>query len=431
LRDIRPVLLICFVLMMTIHIPQITGYIVRKPKPLRAYAARSFSFRLELLLIYNGSEAGKTMIFGQPIYVNNFWSQVSLDDLKVIEGGMKEFYLDTYDLNVLRDGFYEHVPRGSTYGFTHYVLLMSLAVSRPREEFIIEMKLKVQVSKVDGSLLSSNVPNGTILDARKELHEDYDKYTAPTFYWDYDNPLVQEVISSIRTRIENKYARPIDHIPIWSLVRELMNWLSYNTYYSDRFDYPYFRLKVSKLLNRTIEVDGRRKYYGVCRHIVDIFVALARGLGIPANRYEGMVFNDFSGKVTFLGFHAWAEVYLPHVGWVPLEVTITHPFDRDVVDIGDLEYMYYVPLVHEYNNCKPPFLSPFLVLVTSASVINATLKEGGNERGVKEGDLSMVIHVPTLGSLSIKDFLLMALLSVLIIDDLYLHRRLSRERSSG
>lgn len=58
---------------------------------------------------------------------------------------------------------------------------------------------------------------------------------------------------------------------------------------------------------------------GVCHHYCAAFVALCRAAGVPAVVAHGVVIaptGEFDGAP---GSHGWAEVYLPEVGWTPVE----------------------------------------------------------------------------------------------------------------
>ena len=63
---------------------------------------------------------------------------------------------------------------------------------------------------------------------------------------------------------------------------------------------------------------------GYCIHYATAAAALYRSLDIPARVCEGYLVNMESGQtVTVRGYdaHAWVEVYLDGVGWIPVEVT--------------------------------------------------------------------------------------------------------------
>jgi hypothetical protein len=62
---------------------------------------------------------------------------------------------------------------------------------------------------------------------------------------------------------------------------------------------------------------------GICYDFAKLFVALSRANGIPSRVVRGLAF-DFKPNVNFYVEnygHAWAEVYLPVYGWVPIDPT--------------------------------------------------------------------------------------------------------------
>jgi hypothetical protein len=173
------------------------------------------------------------------------------------------------------------------------------------------------------------------------------KYLNKTYYWDYSNASVQKVIKAINetTGSDNVY----------DIVYGTIDWFSKNMVYREHEDYPTARLRASQILNETISVHGETKRYGVCRHFADAFVAIMRGFGIPANLMDGLIFYDMGGSVgvIFGGGHAWCEVYMPNVGWVPVEVTISDKYVRDIVRVGIISPYYYLPIYKEFTNTEP------------------------------------------------------------------------------
>jgi transglutaminase-like putative cysteine protease len=59
---------------------------------------------------------------------------------------------------------------------------------------------------------------------------------------------------------------------------------------------------------------------GVCQDLTHIFIAAARSLGIPA-RYVGGYFRRNDGVIEQDAGHAWAEAYVPGLGWVAFDAT--------------------------------------------------------------------------------------------------------------
>jgi transglutaminase-like putative cysteine protease len=59
---------------------------------------------------------------------------------------------------------------------------------------------------------------------------------------------------------------------------------------------------------------------GVCQDLTHIFIAAARNLGIPA-RYVGGYFCRGDGVDDQEAGHAWAEAFVPELGWVAFDAT--------------------------------------------------------------------------------------------------------------
>jgi len=59
---------------------------------------------------------------------------------------------------------------------------------------------------------------------------------------------------------------------------------------------------------------------GVCQDLAHIFIAAARSLEIPA-RYIGGHFRRNDGVITQEAGHAWAEAFVPELGWVAFDPT--------------------------------------------------------------------------------------------------------------
>ncbi len=59
---------------------------------------------------------------------------------------------------------------------------------------------------------------------------------------------------------------------------------------------------------------------GVCQDVTHIFIAACRALDIPA-RYVGGHFHRADGVVSQEAGHAWAEAFVPNLGWVAFDPT--------------------------------------------------------------------------------------------------------------
>jgi len=283
---------------------------------------------------YNSSVKKENVPLTVSLWANNFWSSIVI---KKTEPNAEIVYAK-YD------------EKSSTYIPTlkndHDSMLMCIfeADLIPYREVRVEVWFKMIIYKVDESAITRE-DVGTVNEIPEELRL---KYAGETYYWDYNSDPVQRTIMEINASIGGSKN-------VYDIVYGTLSWFSTHMVYLEREDYPYGRVKASKILNETIETPLGPRHYGVCRHFSDVFIAVMRGFGIPCNLYYGLIFANYGGKIglIFEGGHAWCEVYMPKLGWIPVEVTISDRYMRDVVRVGLISELYYLPIYKEYTNGKP------------------------------------------------------------------------------
>jgi transglutaminase-like putative cysteine protease len=59
-----------------------------------------------------------------------------------------------------------------------------------------------------------------------------------------------------------------------------------------------------------------------CTEYASLMMALSRASGIPARYLEGLYYNPGNGSNLARTEHAWFEVYLPGIGWTPMDPTL-------------------------------------------------------------------------------------------------------------
>lgn len=293
-----------------------------------------------LVYKYNSSTPASSDI---PVFVNiwanNFWSDVKILKTASSSGGesLGRGYV-VYD-----DEEYvlaERDDHNSIYGAA-----FNFSGVQPYQEIRTDVWFRLSISKVDMTGLSPEKV-GNVSAARESVDR---RYLNETYYWDYSNASIQKVVKEIDKTIgwsKNVY----------EIIYGTIDWFSKKMVYREHEDYPTARLRASQILNETITVTGNQtKRYGVCRHFADAFVAIMRGFGVPANLMHGLIFYDMGGSVgvIFGGGHAWCEVYMPNVGWVPVEVTISDKYSRDIVRVGLISPYYYLPIYKELTNTAP------------------------------------------------------------------------------
>jgi transglutaminase-like putative cysteine protease len=83
---------------------------------------------------------------------------------------------------------------------------------------------------------------------------------------------------------------------------------------------------------------------GVCQDLSHIFVSAARSLDIPA-RYVGGYFHRADGVVQQEAGHAWAEAFVPDIGWVGFDpANGISPTDQHVRVAVGLDYLGASPV---------------------------------------------------------------------------------------
>lgn len=99
-----------------------------------------------------------------------------------------------------------------------------------------------------------------------------------------------------------------------------------NTYFRVLRCYDYVRNLHFELTRGAVPVtEVIKKGICQCSDATDLFITLCRSLGVPA-RYCGGIFLKESQN-TIIDTHAWAEVYFPPYGWVPVDPTMAR-FDE-------------------------------------------------------------------------------------------------------
>ncbi|PIN80218.1 hypothetical protein COV13_03945 [Candidatus Woesearchaeota archaeon CG10_big_fil_rev_8_21_14_0_10_32_9] len=110
-----------------------------------------------------------------------------------------------------------------------------------------------------------------------------------------------------------------------------------------------------------------REKQGVCDELSNLYIAMARSLGIPARFVSGIAYTESELFSENWGAHGWAEVYFPGHGWVPFDVTYNQLGFLDAthikIDDGSEGEKYSVKYTWKSNNIK---VQPGEFSITSA-----------------------------------------------------------------
>lgn len=94
---------------------------------------------------------------------------------------------------------------------------------------------------------------------------------------------------------------------VLSIAKMVANWTNSNLSFDEEL-----AKQISKGESNTqdaLTTLNRRK--GTCSEFSNLFIALMRNIGIPARYIRGKMFE--------YSYHAWAEIYLYNIGWIPID----------------------------------------------------------------------------------------------------------------
>lgn len=149
------------------------------------------------------------------------------------------------------------------------------------------VKVNALNSVLDNDIVQDNIPS--------ELLE----YTLPVEnLWESDDPLIVDKAHELTDNYPNPYDK----------VGRITNFVSSYLTYEKR------RGVASAVWAYVNQV-------GDCNEFTNLFIALARAAGLPANFVHGYVYSPAFGEDLDQMAHAWAVVYLPNAGWVSVDAT--------------------------------------------------------------------------------------------------------------
>ncbi len=158
---------------------------------------------------------------------------------------------------------------------------------------------------------------------------EYAAYTKPTQMIDSDNPQIVNMASQLAAGEDDYYA----------VVFKLAEWVERNITY----DLNTLTEDVSQKSSWVLE-----HRFGVCDELTNLFIGMARSLGIPARFVSGVAYTE-ANNLSNWGPHAWAEVYFPEYGWVPFDIAYsqfgfidpTHINLKESADSNDPSVNFY------------------------------------------------------------------------------------------
>ena len=229
---------------------------------------------------------------------------------------------DTYQQAFLLESNYEPERIGEDEeGNVFAVFRISL---RPEERAWINMTFRVVVRsyRIDLDYSYAHWPP----------YEVVSKYTSGTLYWNVKNETIRKIAERVAGELQNPAA----------IAEELAAWVSSHVQYEPRGE----RSGADRAI---MTVGGEEKIVGDCSEVADVYVTMARYLGLPARSVYGFLLEDVP-QVYWLntsieeegeeilahwGGHTWPQVYIPPWGWIDVEM-----LEGFVPKVGDYSWRH-------------------------------------------------------------------------------------------
>jgi len=200
--------------------------------------------------------------------------------------------------------------------------------------------------------LNDNIINPQTYD--KDIYEkELKQYTKSSKYIDSDNEAIKETVNQVvgTETIPYKVAEKLYDYVAQKLEYDYEKFAQIN---SGKFPGPN---KASEILN----LDK-----GVCEDYSILYAALCRAAGIPAKYVAGVPIRSIAYKDSkeVTSSHAWNEINLPGLGWIPIDTTAETGFMiennslnlKTYYDIRPKDYGFYYYFDNEEPQCTTNYL---------------------------------------------------------------------------
>jgi transglutaminase-like putative cysteine protease/predicted glutamine amidotransferase len=227
-----------------------------------------------------------------PMY--NRYQQVMEYSLDVSVGGPKIIYRDVFNNDVLQ-----------------------MTIEKPYKQLKIKSVAKVRIHKISSDdfshpLRKTNIP-ATWMPWQRQMMQAF---------------LMPQELPETQLRELSEYAMSFVERNDFNLFESLLD--MNRTIYED---YQY-KQGVTDINTSAFEVYVNRQ--GVCQDFANLLICMARLLNIPARYRVGYIYTgaDYQNKIQSEATHAWAELYIPYVGWRGFDPTNGKLVDLDYIRVA-------------------------------------------------------------------------------------------------
>ncbi len=170
--------------------------------------------------------------------------------------------------------------------------------------------------------------------SKVSLIEYYDNLTAPTVFWNYTNPLIKMLVNHLWVKSNGSLGK---------YVVNAINWIMYNIVYGSRIPARH-------------PVEVLAEFKGDCDDDANLLITLLRAKGVPSILEAGLIYikgYEASAKINNVvdytissgGPHGWVKVYIPGLGWRPVDLTFIVTGSMNPLDAFNEGAYMKLPLV--------------------------------------------------------------------------------------
>ncbi len=164
--------------------------------------------------------------------------------------------------------------------------------------------------------------------------EFYDNLTSPTRFWNYTNPLIKMLVDYLWAKSNGSLGK---------YVVNSINWIMYNIVYGSRIP-----------ARHPVEVLAELR--GDCDDDSNLLITLLRAKGVPSFLEAGLIYlkgYEASARIDDVvdytisngGPHGWVKVYIPGLGWRPVDLTFIVTGSMNSLDTFNEGAYMKLPLV--------------------------------------------------------------------------------------
>ena len=239
------------------------------------FSALTTTYRVEYVFSVQGPRG--EIVLGVPLPPSSNsvrWTRLDVESVNV-------FGADNYTLNSMSGGLQN---------------ILYVSVSPPAT-----VHVSFNVIVATGNYLDEEVR----FTSYRTLPPEYRDYVKPTFWWNYTIDNIAGISKDLAGRLK-------DDMKIAEVLELIRNMTVSKLHYTP--------MDLRSPVWKAVEAGT-----GDCSEFSDLYVSLARSVGIPALRSVGYIaerWDSSRGEYVLMG-HAWPIVYVPGAGWAPVEATTT------------------------------------------------------------------------------------------------------------